>query len=218
MRASEGLSSHVVSGERFLSRPRAALWAGLVLVALVGVVAALIPAGPLTVDQRWSEAMRDVESARLHDMALVFNYLGRGLGRALSLAAVGLVLVLARRWRALVAFAATESLTPLSVNLLKQLVDRPRPPAAMIEATGSSFPSGHAAYAGATVLSLLVLFTRPGSRARRAWAVAAVAFVIGMAWSRTYLQVHWLTDAVSGAILGTGVALATFAAVQIKNR
>jgi membrane-associated phospholipid phosphatase len=208
----------VVRTERFFSRPQPALWAGLALVALVGVVAALIPARPLAIDQHWSDAMRDIETGSLHDLALVFNYLGRGLGRALSLAAVGLVLILARRWRALVAFAATESLTPLSVNVLKQLIDRPRPPAAMIEATGSSFPSGHAAYAGATALSLLVLFTRPGTRARRTWAPAAAAFVIGMVWSRTYLQVHWLSDAVSGAILGIGVALATFAAVQIKNR
>jgi membrane-associated phospholipid phosphatase len=42
--------------------------------------------------------------------------------------------------------------------------------------------------------------------------------VAGMVWSRTYLQVHWLTDAVSGAILGTGLALVTFAAVQIRKR
>jgi undecaprenyl-diphosphatase len=38
--------------------------------------------------------------------------------------------------------------------------------------------------------------------------------VAGMAWSRTYLQVHWLTDAAAGAILGLGVALAVFAAAQ----
>ena len=207
-----------VHGERFFSRPQPAFWAGLALVALVGVVAVLISARPLAIDLRWSEAMRDVESGRLHDVALAFNYAGRGLGRGLSLAAVGVVLILARRWWALLAFAVTESLTPLSVNVLKLLVDRPRPPGAMIEATGSSFPSGHAAYAGATAIALLLLFTRPGTGHRRGWAVAAAAVVAGMVWSRTYLQVHWLTDAVSGAILGTGLALVTFAAVQIRKR
>jgi membrane-associated phospholipid phosphatase len=208
----------VVRGEQFFSRPRTAVWTGLALVALVGVVAALIPGRPLAVDLRWAEAMRDIETGRLHDLALALNYLGRGLGRAVSLAAVGLVLIVARRWRALIAFAVTESLTPLSVNLLKQLVDRPRPPGAMIEATGSSFPSGHAAYAGATAISLLVLLTRPGTRQRRAWAVVAAVVVAGMVWSRTYLQAHWLTDAISGAVLGLGVALAAFAAVQIRSR
>jgi undecaprenyl-diphosphatase len=44
--------------------------------------------------------------------------------------------------------------------------------------------------------------------------VAAVA-TAGMAWSRTYLQVHWLTDVVAGAILGLAVTFTTFATVQI---
>lgn len=207
----------IVRGEQFVSRPRRVLWTGLVLAALVAVVAVVIPARPLAIDLRWSEAMRDVEPGRLHDVALAFNYAGRGLGRALSLAAIGIVLILRRRWWALVAFAVTESLTPLSVNLFKLLVDRPRPPVAIIQATGSSFPSGHAGYAGATAIALLLLFTRPGTGRRRASAVAAAVVVAGMVWSRTDLSVHWLTDSASGAILGTGIALATFAAVQIRR-
>jgi membrane-associated phospholipid phosphatase len=207
-----------VSGEEFFIRPRAAFWTGLALAGFVVAVAAVIPAGPLAVDQWWSEAMVDVQASRLHDLALLFNDVGRGLGRGVSLAAIGLVLVAARRWRALLAFAVAESLTPLAVNALKALVDRPRPPDAMLDAAGSSFPSGHAAYAGATALALLVLFTRHGTRKRRAWAVAAAVAVAGMAWSRTYLQVHWLTDALSGALLGLGIALATFAALQRVKR
>lgn len=209
---------HGVRDEQVLSRPRRALWAGIALVALVVVVGAVIPIRPPALDLRWSEAMRDVQTGALHDLALVFNYLGRGLGRAISLAAVGLVLMVARRWRALLAFAVVESLTPLAVNLLKQLVDRPRPPGALLEATGSSFPSGHAAYAGATALALVLLFTRPGGRARRVWVAPAVLVVAGMAWSRTYLQVHWLTDAASGAILGVGIALIVFAAATSWSR
>jgi membrane-associated phospholipid phosphatase len=204
----------VVRGEQFLSRPRGAFWTGIALVALVVLVGAVIPTPPPALDLRWSQTMHDVQTGGLHDLALAFNSLGRGLGRTLSLAAVGLVLIVARRWRALLAFALVESLTPLAVNLLKQLVDRPRPPGAVIEAAGSSFPSGHAAYAGATAVSLVLLFTRPGGRARRVWAVPALLVIAAAAWSRTYLQVHWLTDAVSGAILGVAIALVVFAAAQ----
>lgn len=209
---------HGVRGEQFLSRPRRALWTGIALVALVVLVGIAIPMRPLAIDLRWSEAMRDVQTGGLHDVALVFNYLGRGLGRALSLAAVGLALVATRRWRALLAFALAESLTPLANNLTKHLVDRPRPPGALLEATGSSFPSGHAAYAGATAVALVLLFTRPGRRARRVSVAPAVLVTAGMAWSRTYLQVHWLTDAASGAILGVGIALIVFAAATCWSR
>ena len=86
-----------------------------------------------------------------------------------------------------------EALTPLLVNLIKLLVGRERPGGALIDAHGSSYPSGHAAYAGATAVILVLLFTPPG-RARPAWWIAAAVATAAMAWSRTYLQVHWLSN------------------------
>jgi undecaprenyl-diphosphatase len=157
--------------------------------------------------------MSDSSSGALHHLALVFNYLGRGLGRALTLVAIGLALLWTRRWRALLAFAAAEALTPLLGNLFKHLVGRPRPPEAMLHANGSSFPSGHAAYAGATTVALVLLFSAPGRRLL--WWLLAALVTVGMVWSRTYLQVHWLSDAVCGALLGVGIALVCFAAAQL---
>ncbi len=133
---------------------------GVALIVLVALVGAVIPARPLAVDLRWSDAMRDVQTRALQDVALVFNYLGRGLGRALSLGVIGVVLAVARRWWALLAFAVAESVTPIANTLTKHLVDRPRPPGGLLQATGSSFPSGHVAYGGATAVALVLLFTR----------------------------------------------------------
>jgi undecaprenyl-diphosphatase len=179
----------------------------------VALVALVIPTGPLALDSHWSELMRDLETPFLTHVALVFNALGRGLWRALTLLAIGLLLLFARRWRALIAFGLAEALTPLIGNLVKTLVDRPRPPGQMLEAHSSSFPSGHASYAAATAVAVVLLFSRPGGR-RYLWAIAVV--VIGaMAWSRTYLQVHWLSDVLAGALLGLGVVLVSFGGVQI---
>jgi len=183
------------------------------MLALVVLIAILVPAGPLGLDRSWSEAMRDLETPLLTDLALTFNWLGRGLGRALGLILVGLLLLRRRRWLALAAFAIAESLAPLLSVLLKALIDRPRPLHGLIHAAGPSFPSGHATYAGATSLALVLLFTTPGTR-RRLWWVLAVLGVVGMAWSRTYLQVHWLTDVIAGALLGSGISLLVFAISQ----
>jgi membrane-associated phospholipid phosphatase len=38
-----------------------------------------------------------------------------------------------------------------------------------------------------------------------------------MAWSRTYLQVHWLSDVIGRSLLGVGIALTTFAGLQLMN-
>ena len=116
------------SGESFLAHPGHALWAAGAMLAFVVLIAILIPAGPLELDRSWSEAMRHLETPFLTDLALVFNWLGRGLGRALVLAFVGLLLLRRRRWLALVAFAVAESLAPLLSAILKVLVGRARPP------------------------------------------------------------------------------------------
>jgi undecaprenyl-diphosphatase len=200
--------------ESFLADPARALWTAGGMLALVVLIAIFVPAGPLAVDRNWSEAMRDIEAPLLTHLALVFNWLGRPLGRAIALALVGLLLLRRRRRLALVAFAVAESLAPLLSTLLKVLVDRARPPDGLVHPVGASFPSGHATYAGATCVALVLLFTTPGTRRRCWWALASLG-VVGMAWSRTYLQVHWLTDVVAGALLGSGVSLLAFASAQL---
>lgn len=200
-------------GETFLAHPAHALWAAGGMLVLVVVIAVLVPAGPLDLDRSWSEAMRHLETPLLTDLALVFNWLGRGLGRAITLTLVGLLLLRRHRWLALVAFAVTETLAPLLSTLLKALNDRARPPDGLIHPVGSSFPSGHATYAGATCVALVLLFTTPGTRRRCWWAIASLG-VVGMAWSRTYLQVHWLTDVIAGALLGSAISLLVFAIAQ----
>jgi membrane-associated phospholipid phosphatase len=202
--------------ERFLARPVRACWAGGAMLGVVVLMAILVPADPLAIDRSWAEAMRDVQTPVLEHIALVFNSLGLGIARTLTLAAVALALLLARRWLALIAFALAESLAPLLSSLLKALVDRPRPPGALVTPVGSSFPSGHATYAGTTAVALVLLFSAPGP-GRAAWWAAAGLVIAAMGWSRTYLQVHWLSDVVGGSLLGAGVALFVFGGAQWRK-
>src|SRR5262245_41705685 len=118
--------------ERFVVRPPRAVGLGAVLLGLVALAALTIPQEPLAVDLRWSEAMDDIRTPLLMHVALVFNALGRSLGWWLSVSAVAVVLGVARRPRALLAFAAAEGLTGLSSTVLKALVGRPRPPDGLV--------------------------------------------------------------------------------------
>ena len=200
--------------ERFFLRPRRALSLGAGFLALFVVLGLLVPTQPFAVEQRWADWMREIQTPLLEHVALIFNYLGRGLARALVLAGIGVVLIVARRWWALLAYAVTESLAPLFSSVVKGLVDRPRPPDGLVHPSGASFPSGHATFAGATCVAAVLLFTNVDGR-RRLWWGLALAGIAGMAWSRTYLQVHWLLDVLAGSLLGAGVALVVFAALQL---
>ena len=59
----------------------------------------------------------------------------------------------------------------------------------------------------------MLLFSRPGPLRRWWFAAAAIATAL-MVWSRTYLQVHWLSDAVTGAAVGVAVTLLCFGVLQ----
>jgi undecaprenyl-diphosphatase len=202
-----------VRPERFFARPARACSAGGALLGIVALMAIFVPAEPLGIDRSWAAAMRDGHSAFVEHIALVLNWLGHGLARGLTLGAVAVVLLLARRWLALIAFALAESVAPLLSSLLKALTDRPRPPGGLVNPAGSSFPSGHAVYAGTTAVALVLLFTATGPARAWWWAAAGLA-IAAMAWSRTYLQVHWLSDVVAGSLLGVGVSAVVFAGVQ----
>jgi membrane-associated phospholipid phosphatase len=201
-------------GESFFSHPQLSLALGLVFLACFTAFAVFVPTGPLQFERSWLDWMGEIRTPLLDHVALVCNWLGRGIGRALVIAAIAVPLVVRRRWVAGLAFAVTEALTPLLGDAVKAMVDRSRPPHGLVTAAGSSFPSGHASFAAATPVAIVVLFTRPGRRRRIWWALGLLG-ILAMAWSRTYLQVHWLLDVVAGSLLGAALSLVMFAAAQI---
>src|SRR5690606_22635404 len=87
-------------------------------------------------------------------------------------------------------------------QVLKAIVDRPRPLDAVYAFSGSSYPSGHSMGAAALAISLAfaVSSLHRHQRAnvsvatvRTMWIIAA-AWTLAMMWSRTALGVHWLSD------------------------
>ncbi|MFD4636920.1 phosphatase PAP2 family protein [Lentzea sp. NPDC058436] len=115
-----------------------------------------------------------------------------------------------RRFRQATFVAVAEIGGGLLNSLLKFLVHRPRPlvldPVA--QASGLSFPSGHAQSAAVAATVLLVVFAgelnRAGRFASYYLAVLAVGFV---GFSRVALSVHYVSDVLAGFC--AGIAWAT---------
>lgn len=133
------------------------------------------------------------------------------LAGPLSTAGVSLVIALAlylrKRFAAIAGLAVAVGGANAAWVLLKQVIERPRPPhalAAYVE-VGSSFPSGHAtnAFALASFLSLVALHSLPRSWARTALVGTLIALAALIACGRVYLGVQYVSDVVAGAVLGS---------------
>ena len=104
----------------------------------------------------------------------------------------------------------------LCIGPLKALIDRPRPPGALIVTHSASFPSGHAIAASVTAIGLVVVLV-PAAARRTRWTIVAAAFAAVMAMSRTYLGAHWASDVVAGACIGTGAAVVWAAGLELER-
>jgi undecaprenyl-diphosphatase len=115
-----------------------------------------------------------------------------------------IVWALMRRQRrvALFLFASVE-LTGALTELAKFAADRPRPATALVSASSTSFPSGHAVGTMAAVLALLAVALPTVGRSYRAVLIGAGAFVVvAVGIGRVVLNVHHPSDVVAGWALG----------------
>jgi undecaprenyl-diphosphatase len=160
-----------------------------------------------------ADAMRSLAEQRSHTLI--------GTARAITWAGSAYVLVplavvscvalgRAGLWREAAAVALSLGGAMLIYDLTKALTSRPRPPVEHLQAvTGTSFPSGHATQASAFWLSVVLVLpaTRVTPVALKVAGVLATTLVLGVAWSRVYLGVHYPSDVIAGVTLGSGWAL-----------
>jgi len=190
----------------------AALSVGLFVVIAYWAVISGDP-GPTPGDQTALNVVNDLSAPWLDHAAKGLTHLGSGWVTWPIALLAAIALAAWRRWTEFWVLVAGMVLTILLVHGIKAWTDRPRPPDPLTSASGSSFPSGHAAYSTLYVWLAVTVSLRlvPGI-ARRSLVIAAgiaLAAVVGL--TRVYLRVHWLSDVTAGWALG----LSCFSAAAI---
>ncbi len=170
----------------------------------------LVPLTALVLDARVSHWALTWKSALLDALVGVINPIGSGATLlvaciVLTLVATGLCRSRLRdaAWQGALAFAASGLLE----FTVKHLAGRPRPDAALpaMMLTGpsfapdvDSFPSGHATSVFAVATVFAVFYPR------LRWPLYGLAITIAL--GRVYLERHYLSDVMAGALIGTVIA------------
>jgi undecaprenyl-diphosphatase len=173
-----------------------------VLIGYASIVS--VDPGPTPGDEAAFEVAADLEATWLTDVSKVVTAFGSWTATLALAALVAIALAARRHWREVVVLAVAVAIVHLAVPALKDAIDRPRPLGGLVETDGSSFPSGHAAYAVIYpwLAVTIAVRLRPGMTRASLLIVAGIAVAAAIGLSRVYLRVHFLSDVSAGWGLG----------------
>jgi membrane protein DedA with SNARE-associated domain len=162
--------------------------------------------------------LQNQRNSAMDSLMLGLTLLGEAHVQLFAVAALLLILLIGKQWRA-VAFAGTTLLSAGLCNVaLKQLFARSRPDILLEPLSSFSFPSGHSTASFALLLVLAVLAGRgQPPRLRLTWVALASLTALGIASSRVYLGVHWPSDIIAGALLAATLCAASLSLWQWRQ-
>jgi undecaprenyl-diphosphatase len=151
------------------------------------------------------ESLHARANPSLDRLALGLTYLGGVVGTTVVASLVGLLFLWRRRFFDMITFAVVVLGGGLLVLVLKQSFRQPRPNLfeSLSPEHGYGFPSGHALLSICLYgySSAMVVLDGPRLVWRWCGAAALIVLAFGIAWSRLYLGVHWLSDVIGGDLV-----------------
>jgi len=181
------------------------------IVLAVPVVGLFLSAGPTPprIDLWWRSVIVASRNEPFTRLAHVLDEWGAGaLGFGVVPAMIIGLFILTRRVSAVPGFLVAGVLSLALVQTLKPILDRARPDDMLTVSDVGSFPSGHVTNVATLCIFAALVYRKPST------TVLAIGCIVLMAWSRTYLSAHWLSDTIAGALWGAALAAIVYSAAS----
>ena len=170
---------------------------------------------------RSAATLADDRTAGAIDLARFFTKAGDTLPILALMAAVTIVLAVARKWRAMI-FLPMAMLAEISTFLaVNYIVGRERP---AVEKIGPlpgtySFPSGHVAATFVCWVGIGLLLAAYGfGRSARVVAAVGTLMAVAMAWARVYVGMHYTIDVIFGFAMGVAALILAVVVLRVDFR
>ncbi len=173
-------------------------------------------------DQQILSQIQTFRMPLLNQVMLFITYLGKWQVIFFGVTAVGILLVLWKRIRYLLALLISVIGGELFVMMLKNIIHRPRPPMvnALTYESSFSFPSGHS-FVALSFYGLLAYFVYQGAKnlyAKIITIAGGIGIILAIGFSRMYLGVHWPLDVFASYVSGSAWLLAIITFLGIKTQ
>jgi len=173
-------------------------------------------------DLRIINLVQIFRSPLLNNVMLFFTYLGKWEIVFAGVAILSILFLLTKRWRYLLALIVSVSGGEFFVWLVKNIIDRPRPPLinALAPEKGYSFPSGHS-FVALSFYGLLAYFLFRAVKSKLVKILIIIAsscLIITIGLSRIYLGVHWPTDVLASYAAGAAWLTVLITALEIRRK
>lgn len=173
-------------------------------------------------DLRVINLISTLRSENINQVMLFITYLAKGEIIAVGTIVFGLILILFKNWRFLYTFLISILGGELFVWIIKNIVDRPRPPLidALVNESTYSFPSGHT-FVAISFYGLLIYFILQSEKNKFLKVVSFIAGLTLILWigvSRIYLGAHWPSDVFASLTVGTAWLSIIITSLKIKKK
>ena len=172
----------------------------------------------ILVTDRWIETyINAIQTPLLTKFMVALTNLNGEMGIFVFSLFMVLLLIYKRWYDDLLFYILSVSGANIAFIAIKMIVQRARPGSDILSIATHSFPSGHATMATAMALAVYLILVKrmPSTGLKLLLLIGCMVWPVMIAFSRVYLDVHWLSDVIAG--IGLGLFWVTFIVLILRS-